>query len=598
MSPSVHLTPLRHVTTTEAAAWHEVVAASMAHDLPGVPPPSPGHVHAQLTRPALGSHRLTWLATGADGVPVGAAGVRLFTSPGQEHLAELELHVAPAHRRLGTGSLLLTAAVEACRAENRRSLITTAAADGPGESFGERKGFRRVLAFDHLVLRLDEQDESGPRALADAEHPGYRLAGWTGTVPDDLADAFAAAKDAMNDMPVGDMDHGRVTWDADRVRAMARVVADRGDTLLTLAALHHDGTMAGYTEILLPQGAPARAQQYDTAVVSAHRGHGLGLWIKAAMVCRLRAEHPGVVEIETDNAEDNTHMLAVNTALGFRSYRRTVEFQLDLTPGTQAPAKESTGHPEQADAVPPVSRERISGIAHADHPIKAPLDDHSVGALLERGLPRGDERVLDLGCGTAEWLLRALATRPDLHAEGVDVSEVALTQARRAASGLVVDDRLVLHHQPAADFVSTQPFDLVISVGATHAFGGLLPTLEAARGHLAPGGRVLIGESIWDRAPSSEAVEMFGDLDDLATTVDRVVADGWTPVHGHVSTRRELDDYEWACWGSLAAWALDHPDDPAAAQVLETADAQRSQWLHGYRDSFGFLCLVLRRTSD
>ncbi|MEW9337158.1 MULTISPECIES: SAM-dependent methyltransferase [Streptomyces] len=245
-----------------------------------------------------------------------------------------------------------------------------------------------------------------------------------------------------------------------------------------------------------------------------------------------------------------------------------------------------------------MSREQISAIAHTHHPIKSPLDDDSVSRLLEHALPRGDERVLDLGCGTAEWLLRALATRPQLHAEGVDVSEVALTQARRSAGRLGVDERLVLHRQEAADFSPPQPYDLVISVGATHAFGGLLPTLAAARKHLAPGGRVLIGESFWERTPSPAALEMFGDLADLATTVDSVVADGWTPVHGHVSTRGERDAYEWACWGSLASWALDHQDDPAGAQALETATAARSDWLHGYRDSFGFVCLVLRRTSD
>ncbi|MFJ8013485.1 SAM-dependent methyltransferase [Streptomyces sp. NPDC096339] len=243
-----------------------------------------------------------------------------------------------------------------------------------------------------------------------------------------------------------------------------------------------------------------------------------------------------------------------------------------------------------------MSRERISMIAHADHPIKSPLDDDSVSRLLEHGLPRGDERVLDLGCGTAEWLLRALESRPHLHAEGVDVSEASLRHGRLAADERGVGERLVLHRQEAADFASPRTFDLVISVGATHAFGGLLPTLAAAREHLAPGGRVLIGESFWDRAPSPAAVEMFGDLADLATTVDLVVADGWTPVHGHVSTRAELDAYEWACWGSLASWALDHPADPASAQVLEAATDARSQWLHGYRDSFGFLCLVLRRT--
>ncbi|MFD5146932.1 SAM-dependent methyltransferase [Streptomyces sp. NPDC058401] len=245
-----------------------------------------------------------------------------------------------------------------------------------------------------------------------------------------------------------------------------------------------------------------------------------------------------------------------------------------------------------------MNRERISRIAHSAHPIKSPLDDASVHQLLERGLPRGDERVLDLGCGSAEWLLRALATRPDLHAEGVDISEDALAQAGLEADRLGVEERLVLHHGSAADFASPHPFDLVVSVGATHAFGGLLPTLAAAREHLAPGGRVLIGEGFWDRPPSPEAVEMFGDLADLATTVDLVVADGWTPVHGHVSTRAERDAYEWACWGSLAAWALDHPADPDSGHVLATAGARRTEWLRTYRDTWGFVSLVLRRTPN
>ncbi|MEU5212664.1 class I SAM-dependent methyltransferase [Streptomyces sp. NPDC020742] len=245
-----------------------------------------------------------------------------------------------------------------------------------------------------------------------------------------------------------------------------------------------------------------------------------------------------------------------------------------------------------------MNREQISRLAHADHPIKAPLDDDAVARLLARSLPRGNERVLDLGCGGGEWLMRALSLHPHLHAEGVDISEEALAQARRTATRLDVQERLVLHHREAEGFSSPHTFDLVLSVAATHAFGGLLPTLAAARKHLAPGGCVLIGDGFWDREPSREAIEMLGDFTDLATTMDRVVADGWTPVHGHVSTRSELDDYEWACWGSLASWALDHPADPDSPQVLETATVRRSEWLRVYRDSWGFVCLVLRRTAD
>ncbi|MFE9637062.1 GNAT family N-acetyltransferase [Streptomyces sp. NPDC006463] len=330
MSEHVHVVPLHRVSVTDAAAWHQVVAASMTHDLPGVPPPGLAQVDAQLTKPTLDSSRLTWLATGADGVPFAVAGLRLFASQGRDHLAELELHVDPAHRRLGAGSRLLSTVVAACRTEGRRSLIVEAPADSPGEAFCERWGFRRALSLDHLLLHLDRWDEAAVITTIGTERPGYRLAGWTGTVPDGLADAFAAAKNAMNDMPMGELDYGSVAWDADRVRAMGKVISDRGDVLLTIAAVHDDGTMAGYTEVVLPGGSGPRAQQYDTAVVPAHRGHGLGLWVKAAMVRRLRAEYPGVVEIETDNAEDNVHMLAVNRAMGFRTYRRTREFQLDV----------------------------------------------------------------------------------------------------------------------------------------------------------------------------------------------------------------------------------------------------------------------------
>ncbi|MFH8746441.1 SAM-dependent methyltransferase [Streptomyces rimosus] len=243
-----------------------------------------------------------------------------------------------------------------------------------------------------------------------------------------------------------------------------------------------------------------------------------------------------------------------------------------------------------------MNRQEISRIAHTGHPIAAPLDDGSVRQLLDHGLPRGDERVLDLGCGGGEWLLRALARHPRLRAEGVDISAEALAHARTAAAERGVTDRLVLHHEDAADFRSPHPFGLVLSVGAAHAFGGLLPTLAAAREHLAPGGRVLVGDGFWDRTPSPEAVEMLGDFADLPTTLERVAADGWTPVHGHISTRRELDAYEWSWTGSLAAWALDHPDGPDRAEALAVAEAHRTEWLRGYRDSWGFLSLVLRRT--
>ncbi|MGR8010849.1 SAM-dependent methyltransferase [Streptomyces hypolithicus] len=243
-----------------------------------------------------------------------------------------------------------------------------------------------------------------------------------------------------------------------------------------------------------------------------------------------------------------------------------------------------------------MSRSLMSQLAHARHPIAAPLDDESVRRLLERAVVRGDERLLDLGCGRAEWLVRALAAQPQVTAVGVDVSADALGEARERAEARGVGGRLTLHESDAGTYPSEGDFDVVFSVGAAHAFGGLLATLAAARPHLAPGGRVLVGDAYWEAEPGDEARRMLGEYDDLATTMDRVTADGWTPVFGHLSTRRELDDYEWHWTGDLAEWALDHPDDPLSGEALAVAAQHRSEWLRGYRSCFGFLTLVLRAT--
>ncbi|RAJ70129.1 hypothetical protein K378_01291 [Streptomyces sp. Amel2xB2] len=109
---------------------------------------------------------------------------------------------------------------------------------------------------------------------------------------------------------------------------------------------------------------------------------------------------------------------------------------------------------------------------------------------------------------------------------------------------------------------------------------------------------MLVGEGFWECAPSPAAPAGLGasagEFDDLATTVDRVTADGWTPVHAHVSTPGEWDDYEWSWTGSLSRWALDNPQHPDSADALEAAAAHRQGWLRGYRGTLGFVTLLLR----
>lgn len=285
-----------------------------------------------LTDPAHGprSRRLAWLASDADSLPVGAAFLRLFTDPGQEHLAELTLHVHPAERRKRVGSRLLDAAVAAARKNARRCVIAQAEARSPGDRFLEAHGFRKVLTLRCSRLSLADVDTAALTGIIERPHPGYRLASWQGVVPHSLAHTFAASRRAMDDMPMEDTDHGSVTWDVDRVRAVAKAVEERGDLLHTVVAIDaSNGSVAGFTELVVPGDGTGDGQHYGTGVLPEHRGHGLGRWMKAESIRQVHGLYPGLGGLLTDTADSNTHMRHINDGLGYTPTHTTHQYQLD-----------------------------------------------------------------------------------------------------------------------------------------------------------------------------------------------------------------------------------------------------------------------------
>ena len=112
------------------------------------------------------------------------------------------------------------------------------------------------------------------------------------------------------------------------------------------------------------------------------------------------------------------------------------------------------------------------------------------------------------------------------------------------------------------------------------------------------GGRVMLGDGIWDAPPTKAALTALeaapDDFPDLVGLLDLVRDHGYEVAHGHVSTLEEWDEYEWSWTGSLADWALVEGRDPAdRAEALEASRAHRDAWLRGYRGVLGFASLVL-----
>ncbi|MGW7312888.1 GNAT family N-acetyltransferase [Streptomyces sp. NPDC054854] len=286
-----------------------------------------------LTDPeeAPSDRRLAWLASDADGNPVGSAFLRLFTGQSRSHLAELDIQVHPAERRKQVGTRLLAAAVAAAREDGRRSVIAQAQDGSPGLAFLTAGGFRTALTLTYARLALADADYPTLTALAEAPHTGYRLTAWDGKVPDELADTYVASRWAMDDMPMGAVDYGRVVWDIDRIRAAAAAVEARGESLHTVAAIDTSNEeIVGFSELVIPSDSTGDAVHYGTAVLPDHRGHGLARWMKAAAILTARANHPELGGLLTDTADNNPYMRRVNDTLGYLPTHLAHECQLDL----------------------------------------------------------------------------------------------------------------------------------------------------------------------------------------------------------------------------------------------------------------------------
>ncbi|WP_019633446.1 GNAT family N-acetyltransferase [Actinomadura atramentaria] len=307
-------------TDAQIRQWHDVLTAVSAADPAAGPPPGAECTAARLLGADRGSRERFWAVADDDGYAAVAA-LRLPGGPGADRPGEIDVQVRPELRRAGLGRRLLRAAAAGLRADRRSGVIAQVSAGTPAVPFLEAHGFTCVLTLRGLVLDLAALPPGRVAGLLAAAPAGYTLMRWRGTVPDEHAEALARAKDAMADL----VEYEGAPWDADRVRETAELVAKRGDELYTIAALH-DGGIAGFTELVVPAGGGDRAAQYDTAVVPEHRGRRLGIWMKAAMLDWVARELPRIREIETDNAGDNPHMLAVNEELGYRRERETREY--------------------------------------------------------------------------------------------------------------------------------------------------------------------------------------------------------------------------------------------------------------------------------
>lgn len=250
-----------------------------------------------------------------------------------KHFAWVDLAVLAPYRRRGIGGKLLAKVADLAK-ERNRSLIIFGSDEDDGKGFIKAIDAQVAQRTRESRLHLDQVDwqmvenwvEEGP-----TRSPESALQWFTNRIEDDIIEDFCRVlTEVINQAPRDELDIGDEIVTPETRRKWEARIADVGGTRLTAITREADGAISGLTEMGYFPDEETIIRQFMTGVKDAYRGRGLGKWLKAAMLLRVREEFPQVKVVGTGNATSNAAMLSINERLGFKPHKEGIMAQITL----------------------------------------------------------------------------------------------------------------------------------------------------------------------------------------------------------------------------------------------------------------------------
>ena len=311
----------------ELAAAYPAFRAGSLEAKPGFPAPGRTRLRTRAIG-RRGQFSQTLAAVATDGTVLG---IGIYGGEFERNLdlAWINLFVPEQARQQGADVALMEQACEIAAADGRTRISTQLSAAISPDTFAEKLGARNqgtVLAAK-LDLAAIDHDQYAAWAEPSAHNARYRLVRWSDRCPDELAESYCAARDAMHDQPADEFAYEFARTELGQMRADEEHLIRYGARHQVLAAVDDAGQVAGFAEFVTYPDEPEVVDIWSTGVARGHRGHGLGLRLKAAATLWMRELHPAARWVDTANHEGNAPMIRINQTLGYQPTERWFAYE-------------------------------------------------------------------------------------------------------------------------------------------------------------------------------------------------------------------------------------------------------------------------------
>ncbi|MFW9778688.1 MAG: GNAT family N-acetyltransferase [Candidatus Heimdallarchaeota archaeon] len=326
--------------STDDAQWDIILDFFEAFWLelnPDDPLPSRDVVKKEFYLPNPDLRHSRWIVFTPDNARVigyGRVSVYKESSPGYEqnkHVAFGTLFVDAQYRRSKIGTHLLDTLVPEVVKESK-TVFQVGALNPAGIAFCEAFGGLSALTEEESRLKIEEIDWDmieNWRVEGRRRAQGVTIEKFETVDEKDIVNYCNLYTEVLNQVPKGETE-----WEAKETPETRREREERekelGTTWTTMITREKDGAISGLTETTFRPDRSSLLYQGLTGVQEKYRSRGLGKWLKAEMMTFVKNNLPSVRSVATDFALTNKPMISINRRLGFRFYKKYVEYKFDI----------------------------------------------------------------------------------------------------------------------------------------------------------------------------------------------------------------------------------------------------------------------------